>query len=250
VKALVREVPSSFARALAAHPPDPPIDVARARAQHAAYVAALAELGATIVRLPADEDHPDCCFVEDTAVVAGGVALATRPGAPSRRGEVDAVAVALGDFVVVRRVQAPGTLDGGDVLRVGRTFFAGASARSNAAGLEALAAAFPYHRVEAVAVPAGVLHLKSVCSAAADDLVLVAEGTVDPARFGVPAIVVPAGEAHAANAVALPAGVLVAAGAPRTRALLEARGLRVLEVDTSEMRKADGALTCLSILVP
>src|SRR5262249_57107560 len=117
--ALVRAVPNSFARALARRAPDPPIDVDRARAQHAAYVAALREIGLGIVTVPADDACPDCCFVEDTVVVAGGVALLTRPGAPSRRGEVDAVARALDGRIELARTDPPATVDGGDCLRLG-----------------------------------------------------------------------------------------------------------------------------------
>lgn len=247
MRALCRAVPSSFAHALSAAPPDPPIDVALARAQHAAYVAALGALGVAVTVLPADEALPDCTFVEDTAVVAGGTALVTRPGAPSRRAEVTAVAAALAGLDV-HVMEAPATLDGGDVLRAGRTFFVGLSARTNRAGADRLAAAFPDHRVIALEVPPSVLHLKSACSPLGDEAILLAEGSLDPHLFrGVDIVSTP--EAHAANAVAVGNGVVVAAGAPGTRALLERRGLRVIEVDTGEMRKADGALTCLSILL-
>jgi dimethylargininase len=249
--ALVRAVPSSFASALCAAPPDPPIDVARARVQHAAYVAALAAAGASVVEIAADEACPDCCFVEDTAVLVGDAALVTRPGAPERRGEVDAVARWLQGRVDVVRMEAPATLDGGDCLRLGRTIYVGRSARTNDAGIAALAAFASRHGVAVVPVdlPAGVLHLKSVCSPLAADIVLLAEATIPPATFaGARSLVVPAREAHASNAVAVEGFALVAARAPAARALVESAGLRVLEVDTSETAKADGALTCLSIV--
>jgi dimethylargininase len=248
MRALVRAVPASFARALAEAPPDQPIDVERARKQHAAYMAALLGLGCQVERLPPDDRFPDSCFVEDCAVVAGGVALITRPGAESRRGEVDAVADGLRDLRQERMTE-PATLDGGDCLRLGRTFFVGLSSRTNRAGVDRLAAAFPDHRVVPVDMPPHVLHLKSVCSPLGGDRVLLAKGTLDPATFA-PAevLVVPRSERHASNAVSIGDGVLIASGAPATRALCERRGLRVLDVDTSEMRKADGALTCLSIL--
>jgi dimethylargininase len=248
--ALVRDVPESFAHALCGTAPAEPIDAARARAQHAEYVAALSSLGLEIVRVAADEACPDCCFVEDAALVAGGTALVTRSAAPSRRGEADAVAAALAGRLEVARMTAPATLDGGDCLRLGRRLFVGRSARTNGDGVAALRAVFPDLEVVEVALPPGALHLKSVCSPLAADLVLLADHTIPPAVFAPASVVmVPAAEAHAANAVVHGGRALVAAGAPRAQAVVEAAGLRVIAVDTSELRKADGALTCLSIVV-
>ncbi len=250
--ALVREVSRSFASAISAVPPDPRIDVTRARAQHEAYAAALAGLGLEVVRLPADEACPDCCFVEDTVVVGDDVAVLTRPGAPSRRGEVDVVAAALAARVELFRMDQPATLDGGDVLRLGKTFYVGMSERSNSAGVAYLRDVFGPrgYSVVPVAMPPGVLHLKTVCSPLSDDLVLVAEGTLPAGTFG-PAhtLVVPRSEAPAANAVAFGRAALVASDGPLTAALVAASGFRVVPVDTSKLRKADGALTCLSVLV-
>ncbi len=248
--AIVRAVPASFERALRAGPPEP-LDVGQARAQHAAYVAALARCGVEIGAVAADEACPDCCFVEDAAVLVGDAALITRPGAPSRRAEVEPVAAALAGRVDILRMEAPATLDGGDCLRAGRTFYVGLSARTNRAGIERLAeiAAPRGLAVVPVRLPAGVLHLKSVCSPLTEDTVLLAEGSIPPATFaGARAILVPAREGFAANAVALGDIALVAAGAPAAERLVEAAGLRALPIDTSELRKADGALTCLSIV--
>ncbi|HKA87493.1 MAG TPA: arginine deiminase-related protein [Haliangiales bacterium] len=250
--ALVRGVPSTFARAISARPPDVPIDVARARAQHAAYVAALRSLGPTIVEIPADDAFPDCVFVEDAAVVARGAALIARPGAASRRGEVDAVAAALAGRAEIHRMEAPATLDGGDVLRAGDSIYVGLSARTNAAGAARLAEVFGPRglAVRTVELPPGVLHLKSVCSPLGNDCVLVAAGALPASTFRVARVLVaPPDEARAANAMACAGGALVAARCPETQALVEAAGLRVVPVDTSELAKADGALTCLSILV-
>lgn len=253
ILSLTRAMADSFAAALAAVPPDPPIDVARARAQHAAYRAALAALGARVIVLDADEECPDCCFVEDTAVIAGGVALITRPGAPSRRGEVDAVARALAPLIEVATMTAPATLDGGDCLRLGRTLYVGRSARTNAAGVARAAEVFEARglRVVPVTLPADVLHLKCVCAPLGDDRVLLAEGTLSAEVFaGADVVWVPRAEAYAANAVAIDDGVIVADGFPRTRAALEAAGFTVHAVATTEVRKADGSLTCLSLLIP
>ncbi len=251
--ALTRAIPDRFVDALAAVRPDPPIDVALARRQHAAYRAALAALGAQVILLDADEACPDACFVEDTAVVAGGLALITRPGAPSRQAEGIAVAAALAGRMDVVGMVAPATLDGGDCLRLGRTLYIGRSARTNAAGIARAAEVFGPRglRVVAVDLPAGVLHLKCVGAPLGDDRVLLARGTVPAEVFaGVAPVWVPAEEAYAANAVALGGGVVVSEGFPRTREVLERAGFTVLAVPTTEVRKADGSLTCLSILVP
>jgi dimethylargininase len=250
--ALVREVPSSFARALSAVPPDPPIDVARARAQHAAYVAALAQLGVGVRRLPADDAWPDACFIEDCAVIAGGVAVITRPGAPSRRGETDAVAAALAKLLPCATIDEPATLDGGDCLRLGARVYVGRSARSNDDGIAQLAEVLGPRGVTVIPVPMppGMLHLKTVCSPLDDTRVLLAEGTIPAADLpGAVPVFVPAAETAAANCVAVGDAALVAAGFPAARAAVERAGLRAIEVDTSELRKADGALTCLSIVV-
>lgn len=249
--AIVRSVPASFAHALRAEPPEPPIDVARARAQHADYVRALAAAGVEVVAVAADEACPDCCFIEDVAVLLGDVALVTCPGAPSRRGEVDPVAAALATRLEVVRMSAPATLDGGDCLRIGSTIYVGRSSRSNREGIARLAEEAGARGLAVVPVdmPPGVLHLKSVCSPLGEDTVLVAEGGIPPATFaGARVLVAPAAERHAANAVVVGGIALVAAGAPATHALVDAAGLSPVPVDTSELRKADGALTCLSIV--
>ena len=141
-----------FVDALAALPPDPAIDPALARRQHAAYRAALTALGARVVALPPDDAHPDGCFVEDTAVVIDDLALVTRPGAPSRRGEGAAIAAALAPLVELATMDAPATLDGGDCLRLGRTLYIGRSARTNAAGIARAAEVFAPRGVRVVAV--------------------------------------------------------------------------------------------------
>lgn len=250
--AIVRAVPTSFVGALAAEPPDPPLDAARASAQQTAYAAALAGLGVELVSLEADEACPDCCFVEDIAVVVADAALVTRPGAPSRRAEVTAVAAALAGRLELHRMEPPATLDGGDCMRVGRTIFVGRSERTNAAGIDRLAEVAGPRGLTVVPVdmPPGVLHLKTVCSPLSGERVLLAPDTIPPATFA-PArvLLVPPTEAHAANVVTIDEHALVAADAPATAALLAAAGLRPVAVDTSELRRADAALTCLSIVV-
>lgn len=250
--AITREISASFAAALSAAPPDPPIDVVLARAQHAAYRAALAALGLRVEVLAADEQLPDGCFVEDTAVIAAGVALITRPGAPSRRAEPASVAARLGGMVELATMIEPATLDGGDCMRVGATIFVGRSARTNAAGIARLAEVFEPRglRVVPIELPADVLHLKCVCAPLADDRITLADGTIPRAAFGaVDVVAIPAGESYAANVLAIGDRVLVADGFPRTHDALTRAGYRLHPLAASEVRKADGALTCLSLLL-
>lgn len=251
-RALTRAIPDSFAHALAAVPR--PIDVALARRQHAVYVAALGACGIAPVTLPADEACPDCVFVEDTALIVPGgdapLAIITRPGAPSRRAEPPTIAAALAADCEVVEMPAPATVDGGDCMRLGATLYVGRSARTNAPGIAWLAEVLGRRGVDVVPVelPAGVLHLKCVVTPLGHDRVVLAEGALAADTFGVHAITVPAAETYAANVVAIGAHVIVAAGYPRTHERLAAAGFTLHEVPVSEVQKADGSLTCQSIV--
>ena len=249
--ALVRPPSDAFAGAISST--GAAIDPDRARAQHAAYRDALADLVEVVVLAP-EEDLPDACFVDDCAVVLGGQALLTRPGAPSRAGEPGTLAGALAGLVDdLHRMTGPATLDGGDVLRLGRTLVAGRSERTTQDGIGQLTrfAEAAGGRVEVAAVPIGTLHLQTAVTALADDAVVgTAELLEQPALRGVPTkVVVPSEEAAAGNVLAVGTTVLVPAGCPRTAAALAALGFEVREVDLGEFAKADGGATCLSLLV-
>lgn len=233
------------------HPSAEPIDVELARIQHEQYVAALRSTGVEVTVLPPLDAHPDACFVEDCALVAGGTALITRSGAPSRIGEADSIADVLARTHRVERTVAPATLDGGDCLRVGRTWFIGRSARTNADGVRRVREVFGAIGYSVVEVPVReFLHLKCVASPIDEHAVLVAEGTVDLGLFGgVELVTIPRAEAYAANALVVNGTAIVAAGFPHARAALERRGLRIIELALSEIAKADGSLTCMSILL-
>ena len=248
--ALTRPVPASFANALCAAAPAEAIDFEQACTQHAAYCAALAALGAEVVMLPVGDALPDSCFVEDTAVVAAGVALITHPGAPSRRAETFATADALRTRYELAHMDESATLDGGDCMRVGRTIFVGRSERTNAAGIARLTDVFEPRVIRVVAIDTPkLLHLKCVCAPLGDDRITLAEGSISRSAFGdVDVVPIPAAESYAANVVAIGNRVLVADGFPRTRDVLTRAGFQVTPVATTEFRKADGALTCLSIL--
>jgi dimethylargininase len=249
--ALTREVSPRIAEAALTFVTRQPIDVARAREQHRAYEAALVSLGATIERLPPLPDAPDGVFVEDAAVVLEEVAVITRPGAASRRPEIDSVAAALAAHRRVLRIEPPGTLDGGDVLLAGETLFVGRSRRTNGAGIEqlrALTASLGY-RVEPVPVR-GCLHLKSAAALIAPGMLLVNPAWIDSTPFqGMRLVEVDAAEPHGANALLLSGTVLYPAAHPLTRAKLETQGIRVQIVDLSELAKAEGAVTCCSLIV-
>jgi dimethylargininase len=246
MRALARSIPSSFSNALCAEPPERPIDVTLARAQHAAYCAALAACGASVELLPGDEACADSCFIEDTAVVVGERALITRPGAPSRRAETPVVASALRRWLEVMEMAEPATLDGGDCMRVGNTLYVGRSARTNPLGIAQLSVLGL--RVVPVELPRGVLHLKCVCSPLGDGRILLAEQSIPAEMFDAEPVWVPASETYAANAVAIGRHVIVAEGHPRTSEALSAAGFTLHAVPTSEVRKADGSLTCQSVV--
>ncbi|MFI5370588.1 MAG: dimethylarginine dimethylaminohydrolase family protein [Candidatus Eisenbacteria bacterium] len=217
--------------------------------QHRAYVGALRGLGLEVEVLAPLPGFPDAHFVEDAAIVTPEVAVVTRPGAPPRRGEEEAMAPVLARHRPLERITAPGTLEGGDVLIVGRRVLVGTGGRSSADGaaqLDRILEPFGYVTIP-VPMAAG-LHLKSDVNSLGDDVLLV---TIEYASRGELAcfrkLVVPAGEGYAANTLWINGTLLHPAGFPETRAKLDALGMPILELDTSESRKMDGSLTCLSL---
>ena len=250
--ALTRDVSPSIANCELTHLVRIPIDPDVARAQHERYEQCLEAAGWTVNRLEAGADMPDSVFVEDMAVLFDEIAVIARPGAPSRRAETPAVAEVVGRHRPVRRIEPPGTLDGGDVLCVGRTVFVGCSGRTNAAGIGQLRCALrPLgYDVREVEVQ-GCLHLKSAVTAASDDLLLVNRAWVPGADFhGFECLDVHPDEPSGANVLRLADRVIHGAAFPRTRDRLEQRGIRVASIDLSELAKAEGAVTCCSILIP
>lgn len=249
--ALTREVSPSIVRCELTYLAREPIDHRRAVLQHEEYERMLRSLGCEVERIPASPDLADAVFVEDTAVVVEELAVITRPGAASRRRETRPVAAALARHRTLVCIDAPGTLDGGDVLRAGHRVYVGESTRSNAEGRAQLRQALaPFgYSVEAVAMT-GCLHLKSAVTAVSDGLLLVNPAWVDPARFaGFECIVVDPAEPRAANALPVGEALLHGADYPRTRDRLERHGFRVAPVDLSELAKAEGAVTCCSVIL-
>lgn len=247
---ITREVSPTLAACELTHVERAPIDVERAVAQHRAYQRLLATLGCKVLTLEAEADYPDAVFVEDVAVVVDEVAVMTRPGAESRRGEGIAVAELLARHRPLRHIEAPGTLDGGDVMRIGRTVYVGQSGRSNAAGIEQLRAALAEFGYDVRAVPIReCLHLKSAVTQVADDTVLVQPRWVDPLNFApLRVIEVDPTEEHAANTLRIGHTVLMPDSFPHTRQRLADAGIDTLTLDVSELQKAEGALTCCSVI--
>ena len=250
--AFTREVSPSIDRCELTHLGRAAIDLDRARAQHATFERVLNELGCDVRRLPPAPDLPDAVFVQDTAVVLDEVTVLARPGAAPRRPEVRTVAEALSGLRPLRRIEPPGTLDGGDVVPVGRTVYVGQTARTNADAARQLGELLrPFgYAVRPVPVTA-CLHLQSAVTPVADRGLLVNRAWVEPAAFGnVELIDVDPAEPFAANALRVGGAVVYPAGFPQTKARLVAHGLRVVAVDLSELAKAEAGVTCCCLLVP
>jgi len=253
--AITRPVSRSIVHCELTHLSREPIDCARAVEQHLAYEAALAECVGEIVRVPAADDMPDAVFVEDMAVVLDEVAVMTRPGAVSRRGESSGVEDVLARYRDVVRISAPGMLDGGDVLCIDKRLFVGRSSRTNGAGVSQLRALVSGHgyQVDVVEVR-GCLHLKSAVTAVGDRALLGNSAWTDRQAFrDLEWIEVDPSEPHAANALWVGDGVIYPRAYTRTagilRAHLEARGMSLHLLDVSELAKAEGGVTCCSLIL-
>jgi dimethylargininase len=228
-----------------------PIDVELARAQHAAYERALAAAGYRVERLDTDAAMPDSVFVEDLAIVFDELAILTYPGADSRRREMPAIAAALAAYRPLQHVRPPGTVDGGDVLVVGRQVFVGRSTRTNeAAAIQMRRILGPFGYTVVQTDVRGCLHLKSAVTMLDADRLLVNPAWIDATAFdGFTLVEIAPEEPHAANVLRLADRVIAAQAFPRTADRLAALGLQVERVDASELAKAEGAVTCCSLIV-
>ena len=247
LRAFTRAVSPRIAECELTHLQRVPIDPAKAAAQHARYERALADAGFEIVRLPELADDPDAVFVEDTALLLGEHAIITRPGVASRANETDSTAEGLRDHFEVHRLQS-GHLDGGDILRIGQRLYVGISTRTDRAGIDALAELVRTLGYEVIAAKTGAcLHLKTGATNAGEGVLLYDSATIEPAQFaGVEPIAVE--EAPAANCVRAGDRIILPAGNPRTAAMLRDRGFTVVEVDVSELQKAEAGVTCMSLI--
>jgi dimethylargininase len=267
-KAIVRPPPSNFAEGLTTAELGAP-NYERALEQHEAYCAALEQCGLELTRLEADKRYPDSCFVEDAAVVTERCAVLTRPGAPSRRGEVASIrSVLAGFFPVLSVIHSPGTLDGGDVCEAGTHFFIGISERTNEAGARQLAELLAPHghtssfvdiRKSGTGVPAVIhaqdavptsdlLHLKSGLAYLGENRLVVTETLAGSSAFSnYDLIRVDSDEESAANCVRVNTHVLLAAGYRKFEAELLDVGYQTIVLEMAEFQKMDGGLSCLSL---
>jgi dimethylargininase len=227
------------------------IDGARAGRQHSAYCETLRACGAEVRTLDFNRDLPDCAFIEDTAVVLDDVAIITRPGAAVRRAETAAIESELRKYRPVERIAAPATLEGGDVLRVGKTLMVGLSSRTNAAGAGALDAIVRRFGCAVHTVPVrGCLHLKTACTALPDGRLLVHRNWLDvEALGGFDLVEIPSAEPYGANIAALGEHVVAAADYAQTADLIRGLGFDVHTVELDEFAKAEGGVTCLNLLL-
>lgn len=223
----------------------------KALAQHSRYVDALRECGVEVTILEGDSRFPDSTFVEDQAVVVGDLAVVTRPGNPSRMGETELITSVLGNFFKrMERIVSPGTLDGGDIMEVGSTFFIGLSERTNAEGAKQLKTIVEREGFQAFMIPVGAgLHLKTFMGIVGEnDIVVLDRFASRPELSRLNRLVVSAENTYACNCRRVNNHVISPAGFPAVSGMLKESGFPVVEVELSEFQKMDGGVSCLSLL--
>jgi dimethylargininase len=247
--AITRSISPAMNHCELAYLPRQAIDLAKAAGQHRQYEDCLRELGVRVISLPPEPELPDSVFVEDPAVVVDEVGVITRMGAESRRREAETLAQALSPYRRLRWLREPATLEGGDVMRVGRTLYVGASTRTNREGIRQLAEELlPFgYEVKAVEVR-GCMHLKTACTYLGDQALLANRGWMDVGAFeGFRILDVAPGEPWAANVLRVGDRLVMPEAFPATAVLLERQGWKVRTLDTSELMKAEAGVTCMSI---
>lgn len=248
--AITRKVSPALAQCELSYIERQSIDLERAREQHRAYEGMLERHGARVISLPAEPELPDSMFVEDPAIVLEEIAVIFPLGTASRRREAPSLAEAIGKFRRLEHIRLPGTLEGGDILKIDRRLYVGVTRRSNEEGigqLRSIVAPLGYE-VTGVAVN-GCLHLKSAVTFIGRNTLLANREWFDDSAFeGYEWIEVDPSEAHAANALALRENVIFPASFPRTRERIETRGFQVTSIDISELQKAESGLTCSSLI--
>jgi len=249
--AVTRDVSPRFNECEITHIERTPIDISIARTQHRGYVDALKNIGCEVLELPAEADLPDSVFVEDTAFILPETAVITRPGADSRKPETESIIQALSPHINLIHLQEPATLDGGDVLVIGKKIFIGLSTRSNSEAiyqLNSMLGEFGY-------VVTGVqlhdcLHLKSAVTRVDDNTLLINKNWVDASHFDKYELIkVDPSEPHAANCLPIGNSIIFPTSFPKTRDALERRGYKIVSVDVDELAKAEGAVTCCSLIL-
>jgi dimethylargininase len=249
--AITREVSRSIVHCELTHLERTPIDVRRARAQHAEYEATLKHLGVAVLSLPEEPTLADSVFVEDTALVLDECAIILRPGADSRKPETESIAKVLAPYRKLFTIQAPARVDGGDILRVGKQVYIGLSSRSDTNAVEQIQDFLqPYGYEVQTAIASGCLHLKSAVTQVANDTLLINPAWTDKKHFaGMKFIEIDPSESYAANALLIGDTILYPKAFPKTRKKLEDVGIKIVDIDADELAKAEGALTCCSLIM-
>lgn len=251
VIAVTRKVSPRFDECEITHIERAPIDIETARVQHREYVKTLAQLGCQVIELPEEPDLPDSVFVEDTAFILPEVAVITRPGADSRKPETKSIIKALSPHRPLLHVTEPATLDGGDVLTLGRHIFIGQSTRSNEHAIRQVNDMLKRYGYTATGIALkDCLHLKSAVTRVDDKTLLINKNWVDASHFdGFDLIEVDASEPYAANCLPVKGHIIYPTAFPKTRRRLEEKGFSVVNIELGELAKAEGAVTCCSLIV-
>lgn len=249
--AITREISPRFTECELTHIERTPIDLDLARAQHHAYVKLLQERGCSVVELPAEPDLPDSVFVEDTAFILPEVGVITRPGADSRKPETESIIPVLVPLIKLIRVREPATVDGGDVLVLGKRIYVGLSTRSNTEAINQLNEMLCDYGYSVKGVELhDCLHLKSAVTRVDDQTLLINKNWVDSRYFAdFDLIEVDPSEPHAANCLSIRGLIIFPTAFPKTGTRLEDRGYNLATVDVSELAKAEGAVTCCSLII-
>jgi dimethylargininase len=250
--AITREISPRFNECQITHIERSPIDLHIARAQHKEYVQILKGLGDEVIELPAEADLPDSVFVEDTAFVLPEVAVITRPGADSRKPETESISQTLSPYIRLVHVREPAILDGGDVLVLGKNIYVGLSTRSNREAIDQLHSLLGNYGYSVTGVQLhDCLHLKSAVTRVDEKTLLINKNWVNTRYFpDFDLIEVDPSEPHAANCLPIGEAILFPTAFPGTLAKLEERGYKVVTVEVTELAKAEGAVTCCSLIIP
>jgi dimethylargininase len=249
--AITRDLSPRFNECELTHLDRMPIDIQVARSQHHEYVQALKELGYAVLELPAESDLPDSVFVEDTAVILPETALITQPGANSRKPETESIARALGPYRELVYIESPGSVDGGDVLVLGKTIYVGLSTRSNQAAVDQMNQLLGKYGYKSIGIEThDCLHLKTAITRVDEKTLLINRKWVDVENFeGFDLIDIDESEPFAANCLPVGDAIIFPIAFPKTSAKLRSRGYNLRLVMVDELAKAEGAVTCCSLIV-
>jgi dimethylargininase len=248
--AIVRGVPYTYDKCIKTHKTESTINVKLAKEQHTRYCEILEQLGLTPIIIEPDDRFPDCCFVEDPAIVIGDTAIISRMAVKSRIGEEIEVRNTLSKYKKVYEIKPPGTIDGGDVLRVNEKIYVGLSQRTNQCAVQQVRTFLSGYGYQIIPIKIKhILHLKSACAYIGNNYIVMFPGHFDDSIFSeYDKIIIQEREACSANCVSVNGKVLVQKGYPHTKKSIEHEGFDTVEIEMSEFRKGGGSLTCLSII--